>query len=114
MSIRYFPIFFVRNLFLGPVMVQVLYVLAPLTQATLMKLSQRLSLHWGRCHVSAMFRWIGISLMFGMIVAYHYSLPLWCICTLFVLRTGFVNSTRALTRSLLMDYESRQIGRAHV
>ena len=103
MSVRYFPIFFVKNLKLGPVMVQILYVFGPLMQTCLMKVSQRLSKRLGRCFISALFRWIGVGLMFSLIVAYHVGLPIWFVCLLYVLRTGFMNGTKALTRSLLMD-----------
>ena len=41
--------------------------------------------------------------MFGMIIAYRSGLPVWTVCVLYVLRTAFMNSTGALTRSLLMD-----------
>jgi len=104
MSIKYFPIFFLTNLQLGPVMVQVLYILAPLLQAILTKVSQKLSLRYGRCHISAAFRSIGVLFMFALILTYHYGCSVGVVCVLYVLRTGFVNSTRALTRSLLMDH----------
>ena len=103
MSIRYFPIFFVDYLHLGPVKVQVLYVLSPMLGAFAMKMAQRLSTTYGRCHVSALFKWIGASLMYCVILAFHFGLPKWVTCTLYVLRTIFINSTGALTKSVLMD-----------
>jgi MFS family permease len=103
MSIRYFPIFFLDNLQLGPVRMQVLFMLFPLLQSLLMRTSQRLAQRYGRCHVSVAFRWIGIVLMFLMITAYMFHCRRWVVCTLYVLRTAFMNSTGALTRSFLMD-----------
>lgn len=91
MSIRYFPIFFVDNLKLGPVLVQILYVVGPLVQAMLMKISQKLALSIGRCRTTVLFKWIGIVLMFTMIAAYTVHLPSWLVCTIYVLRTGFMN-----------------------
>jgi len=116
MSIRYFPLFFVDRLHLGPVAVQSLYIVAPLLQAVLMKTSQRLAQTYGRCHVTVAFKWTGIALMFAMIAVYegdpsnrngdddhHPSRTAW-VCFLYVLRTGFINSCSALTRSMLMDH----------
>lgn len=103
MSIRYFPIFFKDNLHLGPVMVQVLYIAAPMCQTCSMRLAQWFSTKYGRCHVSACFKWLGISLMFAMIFSYEAGLPTWFVCTLYVFRTACANSTSALTRSVLMD-----------
>ena len=103
MSIRYFPIFFVDSLHLSPIAVQVLYVVAPMFQASFMTLGQHLSKRIGRCAVSVYLKWIGICLMFGMIASYSLGAPRWLVCTFYILRTGSMNSTGALTRSVLMD-----------
>lgn len=104
MSIRYFPIFFVQHLHLGPVMVQVLYVVAPLGQATLLYTAQKLSQTWGRCRVAVLFKWIGITLMCLMIILDRHHCNVATICIVYVLRTAFMNSTSALTRSFLLDH----------
>ena len=52
MSIRYFPIFFMENLHLSPVQLQILYIVAPLLQACLMKSGQSFSRRFGRCQVT--------------------------------------------------------------
>lgn len=103
MSVRYFPIFFVENLNLGPVMVQLLYVFGPFFQTILMRISQRLSETYGRCFISALFRWIGVALMVAMILSHLIGLSTWIVCALYVFRTGCMNGTKALTRSVLMD-----------
>jgi predicted MFS family arabinose efflux permease len=103
MSIRFFPIFFVNNLKLSPVMVQVMYVVSPLMQAALMTRAQVLAKHFGRCHVAVAFKWIGISFMLLMILAYMSNLPTWAVCILYILRTSFMNATGGLTKSVLMD-----------
>jgi hypothetical protein len=104
MSIRYFAIFLYDNIGLSPVSVQVLYIFAPLVQACLMKLAQRLSKVVGsRCFVAVLFKWTGISLMIAMVVLYlrKWSAP--TICVVLIFRTAFMNSTSALTKSVLMD-----------
>ncbi|KAI2506479.1 major facilitator superfamily-like protein [Fragilaria crotonensis] len=108
MSIRYFPIFFLENLKLSPILVQVLYILSPMGQAILMHFGQELSMSIGRCRTTVLFKWIGVGFMFGMIAAFHWNLPHWLVCAFFVLRTSFVNATSALTKSVLMDSVPKQ------
>jgi MFS family permease len=104
MSLRYFPLFFMDNLKLSPVKVQVIYILSPLAQVVLMKISQHLAKSYGRCHVTVAFKWMGILLMLLMIAAYSvFQASPWLVCLLFIIRTGFMNSCGALTRSMLMD-----------
>lgn len=110
MSIRYFPIFFLDRLHLSPVQVQILYIVAPVLQACLMKSGQYISQQWGRCQVTILHRWIGIACMFLMIGLAHgfdgnhnHDYYRWLICVIYILRTGFMNSTSPLTKSLLMD-----------
>lgn len=103
MSIRYFPIFFCDNLKLGPVIVQVLYVISPVGQAILMHTGQVWSKSIGRCKMTVVFKWLGVCCMLLMIASYAMRLPRWCICVLYLLRTSFMNATSALTKSVLMD-----------
>ena len=103
LCIRYFPIFFLHSLKLGPVIVQVLYLSHPLLQVYLVQVAQRLSMRCGRLHVAAWLKWIGALTMYLMIGAYHAKFPLWVVCLLFVIRTAVANSTKALTKSVLMD-----------
>ena len=42
--------------------------------------------------------------MYSIIISYNVNTPSWAICILYVLRTTFMNSTQALTKSTLMDY----------
>ena len=109
MSIRYFAIFLYDNLGLAPVIVQVLYIFAPLVQASLMKLAQWLAKRFGsRCTVAVLFKWTGISLMIAMVVLYLRKWPAAAICVVLVFRTAFMNSTSALTKSVLMDAVPKQ------
>lgn len=103
MSIRYFPIFLGDNLRVDPVLVQVIYILAPLLQVGLMKLIQLLAKRGGRCFMAVVFKWIGIALMLTMVVSYTRGWPVWVTCTILVWRTAVMNTPSALTRSVLMD-----------
>lgn len=108
-SIRYFSIFFMHNLHLSPVMVQVLFAIGPVCQAALMKLAQNRSKTYGRCYITILHRWIGILCMVLMIICYVSTtnnilkFPTWIICAFYLLRVGFMNSTNPLTKSMLMD-----------
>ncbi|KAL3920540.1 MAG: hypothetical protein SGARI_006917 [Bacillariaceae sp.] len=103
MSIRYFPIFFLDRLRLTPVQVQILYIVAPLLQACLMKSGQYFSQRFGRCQMTIVHKWCGIAAMSLLIVLAHFGAARWMICVVYVLRTALMNSTSPLTKSLLMD-----------
>ena len=103
MSIRYFPIFFLNNLQLGPVIVQVLYILSPACQIPLSILAQRGAKRFGRCQMTVGMKWIGVCLFVGVILSYKANLPRWLTCALWIGRTSCINSTSALTKSIIMD-----------
>jgi MFS family permease len=105
MSVRYFPIFLVNSLKLGPVAVQLIYVLTPILQASMATLGQRLSNRFGRLHVAVVHKWIGALLMFVMVAAHEIiKAPVVLVIFLFICRTAAVNSVGSLTRSTLMDH----------
>lgn len=103
MSIRYFPIFFADNLKLSPVAVQWLYIISPVLQSLLMKGAYRLSQRYGRCRVAVLHKWTGILFMLLMVLSYQRNCSISTICMLYMIRTAFMNSTSALTKSVLMD-----------
>jgi MFS family permease len=108
MSIRYFAIFLVDNLNIGPSLVQVLYIIAPIVQMGLMKLIMMFAKRGGRCLLAVAFKWIGIALMLTMVVSYTRGWPSWVTCTILIWRTAFMNSPSALTRSVLMDHVKKE------
>lgn len=103
MSIRYFAIFIYDNLQISPVNAQILYILTPLLRVALLKLVQYLGTVYGRCRIAVTFKWIAVILMFVMVVSYLQKFPLWVTCTVMIVRAATMNSTGALTRSVLMD-----------
>jgi predicted MFS family arabinose efflux permease len=105
MSVRYFPIFLVNSLQLGPVAVQLIYVMTPILQASMAALAQRLSNRFGRLHVTVFHKWIGALLMYAMMAAHEIiKAPVVIVIVLFICRTATVNSVGSLTRSTLMDH----------
>ncbi len=104
MSIRYFPIFFLDNLELSPRLVQILFLSSTLGMAMFGQVTQKLSEKFGRLPIVITAKLIGISLMVTMVATYQLNAPVWLVSTIWVLRTAIINSTGALTRSILMDY----------
>jgi hypothetical protein len=66
LSIRYYPIFFLENLKLGLVMVQVIAIVSQLGQAVLLHAGQSWSKRIGRIRMAAVFKWIGVFCMMTM------------------------------------------------
>lgn len=108
LSISYFPVLFSVVLQLPPALVQCLYIIHPICQTRLSPLAQRLSETYGRCQVASAFRLTGIVFMFSIIGAYYYVKSSWLISVLFIIRSSFMNSTRPLTKSVLMDAVPRE------
>lgn len=108
MSIRYFPIFFLDRLHLSPVHVQTMYIVDSMLQACLMKSGHRLSQRLGRCQVTILHKWTGITAMVILIVLSYFcdnasKIVRSLICLTYTIRTGCMNSSSPLTKSLLMD-----------
>lgn len=103
MSIRYFPIFFLHNVELGPVVVQVLFLLSVGVQIPISMVAQRGAKVIGRCEMTVAFKWVGIVLFVSMILSYKADLPAAITCIFWVFRTGSMNATSALTKSIIMD-----------
>mmetsp|Transcript_11408 Transcript_11408/g.20487 ORF Transcript_11408/g.20487 Transcript_11408/m.20487 type:complete len:322 (-) Transcript_11408:108-1073(-) len=103
MSIRFFSIFMYDDLRLSPIMVQIVYMVAPVLQIFLRKAAQRMSGFFGRCSVAVAYKWFGVVLMIAMVVKFKQGLPRSVVCAILVVRTAFMNSPAALTNSVLMD-----------
>ena len=103
MSIRYFPIFFLSNLELGPVIVQVLFLVSVGLQVPISILAQRGAKRIGRCKMTVVIKWIGVLFFVCMIVSFKIKLPIAATCVLWIGRTACMNGTSALTKSIIMD-----------
>ena len=103
MSIRYFPIFFLDNLNLTPRKVQINFLASTISMAILSQVSQRIASKIGILKTTILAKWIGAVLFLSMIISYQNHAPASFVSVLWVLRTAFMNSTSALTKSLLMD-----------
>lgn len=103
MSIRYFPIFFLENLKLSPVNVQVIFIASTLCMTGMTRVSQWTGTKLGRIQATLIFKWTGVVLFFVMISCFDNGFPPLIICIIFVIRFSVMNAPGALTRSVLMD-----------
>jgi MFS family permease len=103
MSIRYFPIFFLENLQLSPRLVQVLFLSSTICMAIMQKITLKVASKFGRLQATLCMKWLGASLMISMIISYLNHAPTYLVCIFWVSRTAIMNSTSAITRSILMD-----------
>jgi len=103
MSIRYFPIFFLENLKMSPEQVQIVFLTTTLLMAVMTRVTQFIGTTMGNLCTTIIFKCAGALLMMLMVVSYQKGFSPLFVCVLFVLRTSTINSTGALTKSLLMD-----------
>lgn len=118
MTIRYFPIFFMKSLNLHPTQVQFLYIVAPLGQIVAAHYVQKASKKYGLLEPAVMCRLTGVFFMFAMMYTYDHmnnmpfgltpSTSVWLTCLLYVFRTIFMNCTSGLTKGVLMDSVPRE------
>lgn len=108
LSIRYFPVFFARQLHLSPVCVQFLYLAVPLGQWISPLITKRLTRIIGPCRASIALQWLFVLSMASMVGSYWRSLPWWVFCMLFCVHGSLTNSTSALSKSLV--YNNAPVG----
>ena len=103
MSIRYFPIFFLDNLHLTPMQVQIAFLSSMVGLVIMGQIAQRAGSKFGRLQTTIFFKWFGASLMISMVACYQNHAPTILVSILWVLRTSSMNAPTALTKSILMD-----------
>lgn len=103
LSLRYFPIFFVEQLRLSPVQVQVLYMVTTFGSAIFKKIARCLARRYGPSRVSAAFQWMFVALLVFMVMFYKQGRPVLLVCTLYIFHASMMNSTSALSRSIVSD-----------
>eukprot|EP00993_Chasmostoma_nieuportense_P000754 NODE_1693_length_1411_cov_45.570872_g1607_i0.p1 GENE.NODE_1693_length_1411_cov_45.570872_g1607_i0~~NODE_1693_length_1411_cov_45.570872_g1607_i0.p1 ORF type:complete len:432 (+),score=89.52 NODE_1693_length_1411_cov_45.570872_g1607_i0:1-1296(+) len=108
MTVKFFPLFFQKELLLSPVWVNFIYVLAPFCIGLLSTVAQRLSKCSGRPAMVCLTGLLGALLLLLMGVARSlWAHPL-LIVTLYLLRTALANCGGPLQTSILMDYVPKQ------
>lgn len=104
MTVKFFPLFFWREVGLSPIRVQIIYVLAPTGIATCALFAQRLSKRIGRVWVTVCTKVCACVLLAVMT---RVADGKWII-VLYLLRTWLANCCSGLTRSILNDYVRKE------
>eukprot|EP00892_Ulva_mutabilis_P002491 jgi/Ulvmu1/12242/UM086_0033.1 len=104
MTIKFFPIFFMDEALLSPMVNSLLFACTPLGIAAAMFLAHRLSLRVGRVPAILTMRWAGVALLLLMAAAPGlWPVPA-AILPIYLARTACANASTALARSILMDF----------
>ena len=104
MTVKFFPLFFWREVGLSPIKVQVIYVLAPTGIACCAFVAQKLSKRIGRVWVTVCTKVCACILLAVMTKVNDGPL----IIVLYLLRTWLANCCSGLTRSILNDYVRKE------
>jgi len=105
MTIKFFPLFFWKEVGLTPIQVQVIYVLAPSGIAACSLVAQRASRRFGRVQTTVATKLAGISLLVAMSRVGDGP----TVVVLYLLRTWLMNCCMGLTRSVLNDYVRKAV-----
>jgi len=105
MTIKFFPIFFIDVVGLKPVELSVLFMFVPLACSCMLYVNQHYTRKvLGRIWTPVILKAIGISCLLAICtLAIHMPDQKLVICILFVVRTGLMNSSKPLTKSIIND-----------
>ena len=104
MTVKFFPLFFWREVGLSPIKVQVIYVLAPTGIACCAFVAQKMSKRIGRVWVTVVTKSCACVLLAVMTRVADGPL----VIVLYLLRTWLANCCSGLTRSILNDYVRKE------
>ena len=104
MSVQFFPLFFANNLDMRPIYVQIVYMCSQGGQACGSLVGFKIGKVFGRCFATILLRFLGCIALGLMLLFGKIRLGPSIVCTFYVLRMIFTNSTVPLTGSILMDY----------
>jgi len=109
MTIKFFPLFFENELLFGPIFVNAIYAAVPLCMAIMSYLAQKLSKSFGRVQTSVLTHALGIGLLTMMAVTKSWWVQYrYVLLVVYLIRTGLMNCTSPLMRSILMDYVDKK------
>jgi len=108
LSVRYFSLYFWRNLHLPPMWVMLVMVLAQLGGSMATIVAQKASEVIGRIQVCLLFRLVGVAMLAAISLTPAPLQTPQAIIPLYLLRQWFVQSPIALQKSVLNDYISKR------
>eukprot|EP00536_Pseudo-nitzschia_multiseries_P014637 jgi/Psemu1/311231/fgenesh1_kg.743_\ len=103
-SMGYFPVFLFQHSKLGPVALQVLFLIVPLGQWASPLLATSLAAVIGPCRTCISLQWTYVACMLSMIACQSKGYPVWTFCSLYVLHGSLMNSTSCLSRAVFRQY----------
>ena len=102
-SIRYFPIFFVKEMELNAAFLQALYVITPLGQALVKYSSKYMARCCGASCVTVALQWAFVGILLSMVLAYKQGMSVWIVSAAYLGHAFLMNSSTALTQSIMLS-----------
>lgn len=99
MTVKFFPIFFMEEYTMSPILVQIISGLTSIATGFSGLLAQRYSKANGRPQMIFLVQAVA-TICLGIIATYP---PMWLLIIIFILRGSFMNAAQPLSRSILMD-----------
>ncbi|KAG7339388.1 hypothetical protein IV203_006492 [Nitzschia inconspicua] len=96
MSIRYFPVYFVKSVGLDPLRVQLLYLLVPAGQWLSPMMVAKLAQCSGPLRASIGVQWVFVSLLVSMIALQAKGAFPWVVSIMYIMHGSLLNSTSSL------------------
>jgi len=100
MTVKFFPLFFIRDYAFSPVEINILFAVYPVFMASCAMLQSSVASKMGRAHAGILFQFTGIAFLIGMC---HVS-NVWIMIVFFILRGSFQNAGYPIDKSIIMDY----------
>eukprot|EP01065_Artemidia_motanka_P036486 TRINITY_DN44413_c0_g1_i1.p1 TRINITY_DN44413_c0_g1~~TRINITY_DN44413_c0_g1_i1.p1 ORF type:complete len:489 (+),score=109.75 TRINITY_DN44413_c0_g1_i1:53-1468(+) len=105
MTVRFFPLFFAHDYHVSPIGVQCIFAANGVLLTILNSVNQKVSRRIGRVETILLTKVVGVLLLcyMGLATGDAWWAKIGTIAPVFVWRTALMNSTRGLSRSILMD-----------
>jgi MFS family permease len=103
MTIKFFPIYFIDSLLLQPLEVQTIYLISPILITITAPLCTKLSGFVGRIWATCIYKAIGVICLCLLSYFTAQGASTLFLCVIYLVRTAFMNSTKPLTKSIMMD-----------
>jgi len=104
MTIKFFPLFFLNEVKLSPIALNILFAVSPLSICLCCTLTQRVSLLIGRIQAVLLFQGVGVGLLVVMAALPQFWTRAEIIMPLYVVRTSVINSAYPVLKSVMMDF----------
>merc|ERR1719461_1620279 len=104
MTIKFFPLFFKNEVDLSPLHVNAIYVCTYPLMMFWAWMCQKISVQIGRAQMILLSAAFGLTLLFLMGWQKEWWTSKWIIIPIYIFRTAFMNATKGIRKSVLIDY----------